>query len=737
VTNSSLLSAGSAIGNHLWQTTIFAAAIWLATLILRNNPAQIRYSLWLAASLKFLLPFSLLISLGSFLPKSEKIAPPVMYPAIDLMGEPFSEVQSAAPVVLTQTPTLREQDASILPITLGGIWLCGLGTVLVIWYIRWHKLSLTLRRSRTASTGREIDLLRRLERAAGRRTPVRVLLSTEPLEPGIIGILRPVLLWPERLSDTLDDEHIEAILVHELTHVRRQDNLMAALHMLVEAAFWFHPLVWWIERQMVEERERACDEEVVRSGRRPDAYAESLLRACRYCVESPLRCVSGVTGAGLNRRIISIMTTKVIENLSVWRRLLLLSTSVTVVAVPLLFGEIKAMQKPSTGQGSVLPSASDEGPARSDAQAAPDNSIQASADRLAGTWQGTLHQGKDSRTVIKIVKGDDGGYRSIFYSIDESGNGVPATKTAFEGNIVKISILMNGGTYDGNLSPDGSSIVGMWSGQGQTPVPLNLARATQGTEWIIPAATPMPPPMDRNADPAFEVATIKPSKSDHIKRFLLSPRHFKGDNVSLEDLIVFSYGLHPKQLESAPAWAGPDKYDIEAQPDGEGRPSYDQWKIMVRKLLAERWKLRFHQEKKELPVYVLSAAPKGSKLTKSQGTPTGLPGLSYRGRVGGDISAVNASMADFINWMTRNVGLDRPIVDQTGLKERYDFTLDWTPDDSQFGGAGGTLAPAAEGGNSLPSLYVALQEQLGLKLTAQRALADVLVIDHVERPSEN
>jgi uncharacterized protein (TIGR03435 family) len=765
VTSGAFLFLSSAIGNHLWQTTIFAGGIWIVALILRNSPARTRYLLWMTASAKFLVPFSLLIGLGSYMPKSQEMTSPGTYAVINLMGEPFSEVSTATTSVV-HVPTLGERLASDLPIVLGMIWIFGVVAVLLIWCIRWHRIAAIKFKSRPASVGRMIDLLRRAEQATGQMVPMRMRLSSDRLEPGVFGILRPVLLWPEGLSARLDDEHIEAILTHELIHVQRRDNLTAALHMLVEAVFWFHPLVWAVERRLVEERERACDEAVIRLGRAPEAYAESLLKACRYCVESPLRCMSGLTGIALNKRILSIMTTNMVDKVGLGARFLLLTIGIVAIAMPLVLGEVRTMQEsgstiekdmapaakplPSAmrrglGDNIVAQAAQESGsrpvvaqaPTTSGAQATLAGPIQASADRLIGTWQGTLQQGKKLRTVIRIVKGDDGEFKSVFYSIDESGNEVPATKTTFAGNTVKISILMNGGTYDGNLSPDGSSIVGMWSSPGQTPVPLNLARATPGTEWIIPAATPMVPPMDRNADPAFEVATIKPSKSDHIKRFLLSPRHFKGDNVTLDDLIVFSYGLHPKQLEAAPGWAASDKYDIEAEPDGEGRPSYDQWKIMVRKLLAERWKLRFHQEKKELSVYVLSVTPKGSKLTKSQGTPTGLPGLSYRGRVGGDIAAVNASTGDFINWMTRNVGLDRPIIDQTGLKGRYDFTLDWTPDDSQFGGAASTLDPTADEGSRAPSLYVALQEQLGLKLIAGKALADVLLIDHVENPSEN
>jgi beta-lactamase regulating signal transducer with metallopeptidase domain len=134
------------------------------------------------------------------------------------------------------------------------------------------------------------------------------MLSRDWMEPGMFGILQPVLIWPEGLSERLDDDHIEAVMIHEIAHAKRKDNLTAALHMLVEAAFWFHPLVWWMERRMVEERERACDEAVVEMGSRPGVYAESLLKAVRFCVESPLVCVAGVTGADLNRRVRSIMT---------------------------------------------------------------------------------------------------------------------------------------------------------------------------------------------------------------------------------------------------------------------------------------------------------------------------------------------------------------------------------------------------------------------------------------------
>src|SRR5208282_2644996 len=121
------------------------------------------------------------------------------------------------------------------------------------------------------------------------------------------GIWRPILFWPARVSERLGDSQLEAILAHEIGHVRRRDNLTAAIHMLVEAVFWFHPLVWWIGARLVEERETACDQDVLRFEREPEVYAEGILKVCEYCLEAPLLCVSGVSGSDLKKRIQGIM----------------------------------------------------------------------------------------------------------------------------------------------------------------------------------------------------------------------------------------------------------------------------------------------------------------------------------------------------------------------------------------------------------------------------------------------
>ena len=185
-----------------------------------------------------------------------------------------------------------------------------------------------------------VETLRRIEKLARIQRPIAVLSSSGSMEPGIFGVLRPVLLWPEAISFHLDDAQLEAVLAHEAAHVRRRDNLTSLFHMLVEATFWFHPLVWWMESQLVKERERACDEEVLLLCP-PQAYAESILKVCELCIESPLTCVSGITGAALKRRVVQIMTAAAARKLGVGARLMLVATGMMVVAAPFMLGQMK------------------------------------------------------------------------------------------------------------------------------------------------------------------------------------------------------------------------------------------------------------------------------------------------------------------------------------------------------------------------------------------------------------
>ena len=356
-----LSSIGPAVGNHLWQSTAFAAVIWLATLLLRRNQAHVRYGLWLAASVKFLVPFSLLVGLGSYLPKPQHfvVAMPVSY-AMDTVAEPFAETpMDFAPVVTDPThaamrPRHEWGTRHMIPLALGILWLCGVIVVLAVWSTRWRQVAKMLRQAVLVENGREWENLRRLQKAMSVGRQIPLLMSQKMMEPGMFGIFRPVLIWPERLSERLDDEHIEAILAHELGHAHRKDNLTAVLHMAVEAAFWFHPMVWWMERRMVEERERACDEAVVEMGSRPGIYAESLLKACRFCVESPLVCVSGITGADLSKRVLSIMTLR-LERIGIGKKLALALFGVIAIGTPILLGQSEAAQRMMLAAANAAP----------------------------------------------------------------------------------------------------------------------------------------------------------------------------------------------------------------------------------------------------------------------------------------------------------------------------------------------------------------------------------------------
>ncbi len=361
----------------------------------------------------------------------------------------------------------------------------------------------------------------------------------------------------------------------------------------------------------------------------------------------------------------------------------------------------------------------------------------AEAPTLADTWQGTLHAGRDLRIVVKISKGDDGGYKAVFYSIDQGGDGLPVTKITVDGSTVKMSLTQIGGTYEGKIGADGKTITGDWT-QGPNPLPLALTRATPETEWTIPPPEPKLPPMDANANPGFEVATIKPSTPNKPgKLFGFRGGHFITVNTNVNDLVAFAYGLHAKQIVDAPAWFGTDLFDIEGKPDAEGRPNQKQMSTMVQKLLTERFKLTFHHDKRELSVYVITVAGGGPKMTKSTSAPNEPSAFFFRGL--GDLVVRNQTMTDFATWMQSGV-MDKPVVDQTELSGRYDFTLKWTPDDSQFAqfrGTGVTPPAPKDDPNAPPGLYTAIQEQIGLKMGPAKFADDVIVIDHVEKPSEN
>jgi hypothetical protein len=316
---------------------------------------------------------------------------------------------------------------------------------------------------------------------------VPVFSTSRTIEPGIVGIFRPALLLPETILDRLSAPQLGSILAHESCHVQRRDNLTAAIHMAKEAIFWFHPAVWWIERRLIQEREQACDEAVLQLGNDAEVYAETILNVCKFYIESPMASMSGVTGSDLKQRIARIMAKQVAIKLDITRKLLLSAAGIAAIWIPMLFGLLHIPEV--------------------NAQRAPANPTE----NISATWQGTLHTNRDLRLVVRIATGPDGELRAIFYNIDGPPGGIPAISTAFDGRLLKFDVPF--ATYEGTVSADGNSITGTWR-QGPNMQSLNFARATQGSEWTIPQPPPRLPPMATDANPTFEVATIKPSRPD-------------------------------------------------------------------------------------------------------------------------------------------------------------------------------------------------------------------------------
>jgi uncharacterized protein (TIGR03435 family) len=359
------------------------------------------------------------------------------------------------------------------------------------------------------------------------------------------------------------------------------------------------------------------------------------------------------------------------------------------------------------------------------------------AQDITGIWQGTLQvPQRDLRIVMKVSKADAGGaLKAVMYSIDQGGGQGIAGSVTLQAPVVKMTIPGIGGTYEGKLDSDGVNLTGTWS-QGPGSFPLNMKKVKADEAWPIPEPAARPKAMAANAPLTFEVATIKPSKPGAQGKAITmrGPHEFVTINTSLNDLITFAYGIHVKQISGGPAWLDSELYDITAKPEAEGLPNRKQLEGMMQKLLADRFQLAFHREKKDLSVYAITAGKTGPKLTKSEGDPNGLPGLGFRGL--GQLFANNANMKDFADLLQGMV-LDRPVVDQTGLAGRWDFTLNWTPDEFQFAGLGVKVPPPSEKPDAPPDLFTAVQQQLGLKLEGAKAPVEILVIDKVEKPSAN
>jgi uncharacterized protein (TIGR03435 family) len=360
------------------------------------------------------------------------------------------------------------------------------------------------------------------------------------------------------------------------------------------------------------------------------------------------------------------------------------------------------------------------------------------AQDIAGTWQGTLQlpNGPTLRAVLQVTRPDDKTLKAVFYSIDQGAQPIDAGAVTFQSPVLKIAFPAIGGAYEGRLSGDGNSISGTFTQS--APVPLTFNRATPQTAWAIPEPPPPLKPMAPEANPVFEVATIKPANPQNRGSSMLVGRGgsnlFTTTNTSLRDLITMAYGIHARQVVDAPAWVESELFDITAKPEQPGIPNLQQLATMVQKLLMDRFGLAFHKETRALSAYVLTVGKSGPKMTKNESGNI-LPGFGGRGP--GAIAVQNSSMSEFAGFLQARM-LDRPVVDQTGLSGKFNFTLEFRPD-AQLQAPPGVgpppqLPPEIE---NRPDLFTAIQDQLGLKLESGRAAVEVYVIDKVAKPTEN
>src|SRR3984957_14005521 len=554
----------SELTNHVWQSTVFALLAGLMTVAFRQNRAEVRYGLWLSASCKFLVPLSLLMTLGrrfEWAPITQKagVQTAVQFTLLQI-SQPF-------PSGLAQPPATRATH-DWASIAILGTWACGVAAIVLLRFRGWRRIRAAIR----ASTLLPIP------------APIEIRSSPGLLEPGVVGFFRPILLLPVGIAERLEPPQFEAVLAHELCHVRRRDNMTSAIHMIVEA--------------------------VLSLGSKPHDYAEAILRICKSYVESPLSCVSGVTGSDLKKRIYAILMERVGCDLTFAKRVGLAVAAMAAITVPLAIGMM--------------------GGARIQAQS-------------------------------------------------------------------------------------------------------------------------------QQATPKFEVASIKScstfSRSSYRE---LPPGTFHSGCTTVQRLVQQAYGLFAEgqmnpgsslTVVGGQAWTTSDLYEIDARAkDPQGHSMMNG--PMLQALLEARFRLKVHRETRELPVYVLTVAQGGPKLQPFQGNctprdfdkPPSRADCGASRLYGSEVQMKSATMAELCAAFS--VLLDQRVIDKTGIGGRFNIDVDLPADDSGLLNRPRSLPATSDPTKprTPPILFNTAEtamKKLGLNLEPTEGTGEFLVIDHVERPSEN
>jgi bla regulator protein blaR1 len=287
---------------HLWQATVFGILVGGLAITLRRAPARVRHGLYLLASLKFLIPSVLLLALlGRFYSQLADHFPPWLASALqprEIFAFLAGWLPTNGPLEAAQVPS-GGWIWSLLVV----VWLVGVAALTSLWGRRLAAFRAVLRRGSLAPAGVLTQQLDAVRQRLNIRRPIALVLSDEVTEPGVWGVRRPTVVVPASMPGELSAEELEVVFLHELVHVHRRDNLISHLHMSLCCLFWFHPLVWWIDRRLLVERERACDDRVVELSGASEVYARSLVKVLRLGLGWRLAGVSGAGGADLKGRL--------------------------------------------------------------------------------------------------------------------------------------------------------------------------------------------------------------------------------------------------------------------------------------------------------------------------------------------------------------------------------------------------------------------------------------------------
>ena len=320
-----------------------------------------------------------------------------------------------------------------------------------------------------------------------------------------------------------------------------------------------------------------------------------------------------------------------------------------------------------------------------------------------GLWAGTDVTGSWSGTMFSITFKQDGG------KISGSGGPDPKEQYAFTGTVDGDHILFKVGAFDFDLRAVGDELKGqMKAGDHTMEVALKRVEALKS----------------RVAPTAFEVASIKPniSGSRGSSTHSAPGGEIIMENVSLKQVVMMAYDVRNFTF-SGPDWMDTVRFDIVAKPPSP--VNRDEMKVLIRSLLAERFKLVIHRETKTLSAYELLVAKGGLKIKEVEPGPGGASSNTNGGKA--LLNAQRMTMARFADLL--GTRLDRPVVDKTEVPGAFDIKVEWTVDENQSGDGDPSAAP---------SIFTALQEQVGLRLVAQKLPVEIVVVERVEKlPTEN